>query len=132
MSAPVRPQYHFRRTSAGLCAWDVRRLIELSSGLVVVPYQVSTCPELDVDHWYRYGGGKPTPRSICVHVDLIKQADLGFPIILAADGGVMDGMHRICRAYLEGRASLPSVRFESDPEPDFVGVRLEDLPYEDS
>jgi hypothetical protein len=36
-------------------------------------------------------------------VQLIQHADLKFPIILSCDGSVMDGMHRVGRALLEGR-----------------------------
>jgi hypothetical protein len=33
---------------------------------------------------------------------LIDQADLAFPIILASNGAVMDGMHRVAKALLRG------------------------------
>ena len=33
----------------------------------------------------------------------IEETDLEYPIILAADGRVMDGMHRVCKALLEGK-----------------------------
>jgi len=41
----------------------------------------------------------------------------------------MDGMHRVGRALLERRESLPAVRFEELPDPDHRNVRPEDLPY---
>jgi hypothetical protein len=41
----------------------------------------------------------------------------------------MDGMHRIARAFLEGRDDIEAVRFACDPEPDYVGVHPDDLPY---
>ena len=41
----------------------------------------------------------------------------------------MDGMHRICKALLEGRDEIEAVRFVQDPEPDCVGVQPYDLPY---
>lgn len=41
---------------------------------------------------------------------LIHDVDLSFPIILGPDGRVMDGMHRIARAVMEGsRLSTPFV-----------------------
>jgi hypothetical protein len=49
---------------------------------------------------------------------------------MGADGRVMDGMHRVAKAYLEGRQTILAVRLKTDPEPDFVGVDEEALPYE--
>lgn len=34
---------------------------------------------------------------------MIGEADLAFPIILSADGRVIDGMHRLLKALLNGR-----------------------------
>ncbi len=52
-----------------------------------------------------------------MHARLIAEYDLDDPVIPSADGRVMDGMHRICRALVEGRESVLAVRFEKDPEP---------------
>ena len=41
----------------------------------------------------------------------------------------MDGMHRICKALIQGQAFVMALRFTEDPPPDFVGVAPEDLPY---
>lgn len=38
-----------------------------------------------------------------------------FPVILGPDGRVMDGMHRIARAMLEGRTEVSAVRFLALP-----------------
>ena len=43
----------------------------------------------------------------------------------------MDGMHRVCRALVEGLATIRAVRFEDDPEPDHIDVPLEQLPYDE-
>ncbi|MGH3263648.1 MAG: hypothetical protein ACRDNS_16835, partial [Trebonia sp.] len=40
---------------------------------------------------------------------LIIQVDLSHPIILGPDGRVMDGMHRIARALLEGLPAINAV-----------------------
>ena len=65
-------------------------------------------------------------------VRLIQETDLRHPIILSADGRVLDGMHRVARAYLEGHATIEGVPFEVDPEPDYIDVNLDDLPYDES
>jgi hypothetical protein len=74
--------------------------------------------------------GKPlTWPSLLEHIQLIDEADLSYPIILAADGLVMDGMHRVAKAVREGRHTVDAVQFSKDPEPDYVGCQPEDLPY---
>ena len=63
---------------------------------------------------------------------MIEAADLRFPIILASDGRVMDGMHRVGKAAFLGRATIEAVRFTDDPAPDYVGVHPDELPYDDT
>ena len=72
---------------------------------------------------------RPTVRSIVDHLRLIEAVEPSWPIILGPDGRVMDGMHRVARALLEGRGSVAAVRFDVLPEPDFRDCRPEDLPY---
>jgi hypothetical protein len=45
-------------------------------------------------------------------------ADLDYPIIFAAEGRLMDGTHRIAKAYALGLSHLEAVRFTVTPEPD--------------
>ncbi len=128
MKAPrIRPQYHFRESERGLLAWDVRRLIALASDLPVQDKLVSEISELDSNHWYTHA--VPTCRSIIEHLQLIQDADLSYPIILNQAGGVMDGMHRVCKAAMLGIEKIQYVQFEADPEPDYVGRHPSALPY---
>jgi hypothetical protein len=55
-------------------------------------------------------------------MDRIINADLQYPIILAPNYGVIDGMHRIAKAVYIGRAIIRCVRFElwKDMEPAIV------------
>jgi hypothetical protein len=48
---------------------------------------------------------------------------------LARDGRVMDGMHRVGTALLEGHERIRAVRLMSDPTPAFIGRSPDDLPY---
>jgi hypothetical protein len=63
------------------------------------------------------------------HIKLINEADLSFPIILSANGDVMDGRHRIVKAALDGNDGIEAVQFENDPAPDYIGRGPDDLPY---
>jgi hypothetical protein len=38
-------------------------------------------------------------------------------------------MHRVLKAFMLGESHIRAVRFLTDPEPDFVGVDLDELPY---
>jgi hypothetical protein len=123
----MRKQYHFRPSAAGLRAWDVDRLVALTKHLEPQLVPVASIRELDEPYW-----GEPmTCRKVAEHARLINEADLGYPVILSSDGRVMDGMHRVLKALVRGETHIRIVRFITDPEPDFVGVDPDDLPYEE-
>ena len=125
----MRKQYHFRPSDRGLLAWDVDRLVDLSKGLPVVDVAVESIRELDEIYWFDGKKEQPTCRRIVDHLRLIEEASFDYPIILCADGGVMDGMHRVAKALLEGRDEIAAVRFPKTPEPDYVGREPDELPY---
>ena len=123
----VRKQYYFRPSSRGLLAWDVDRLVQLSSHLPRKHVPLSTVRELDETC---FGEEEPlTWRTMLEHMKLIDEADLSFPIILSSSGAVMDGMHRVMKAARQGRDDIAAVQFGEDPEPDHVGVGPKELPY---
>ncbi len=84
---------------------------------------------MDESYWFSTGEDA-TCRAVMEHARLIAVADLSYPIILASDGRVMDGMHRVLKAILEGRHTIEAVQFNTDPAPDYVGVSPDELPYE--
>lgn len=124
----LRRQYHFRAGPGGLRAWDIHRLIELARDLPVREVPLAAIAEIVEAYWFGHGK-QPTIRSVADHARLIAEADLAFPILLSADGRVMDGMHRVARALILQRATVPARQFATDPPPDHVGVAPEDLPY---
>lgn len=125
----MRKQYHFRPSERGLLAWDVDRLVDLTSNLVPLDIPLSAIRELDEPFWYGLDGDIATCRSVALHAKLIGETDLGYPIILSQDGRVMDGMHRVCKALSCGNKTISAVQFTRDPEPDHVGIAPEDLSY---
>lgn len=128
----MRKQYHFRPSKNGYFAWDVDRLVELTKDHELQWVDLDSIRELDEAFWFGRERDKPTCRAIVGHARLMREADLKHPIILSSDGRVMDGMHRVARALLEGRKKIRAVRFEKDPRPDYVDVQPEDLPYPES
>jgi hypothetical protein len=125
----MRKQYYFRPSERGLMAWDVDRLVMLTKGFPRIQVPLSLIRELDEPFWSDFDS--PTWRAIVDHVRLIEAADLHFPIILSADGHVMDGMHRVAKAVLLGRPTIETVQFAVDPSPDYVGVHPDQLPYDE-
>jgi len=123
----VRKQYYFRPSSGGLLAWDVDRLVRLSSTLPRKHIPLSKLRALD-EVWFGEDE-RPTWRAMLEHMKLIDDADLSFPIILSSTGAVMDGMHRVAKATRQGRKEIEAVQFAEDPEPDHVGLGPDELRY---
>ena len=123
----MRKQYYFRPSPQGLLAWDVDRLVALTRDF---PRRRVSLAELrELDEPWSGDDERQTWRAMIEHMRLIQEADLSFPIILAANGEVMDGRHRIAKAALEGRETIDAVQFTNDPPPDHVGRGPEELPY---
>jgi len=109
------------------CGLD--RLIELSRELPVEAVPLDSIGEIDTPYWSDGSTETPTVRKVVEHARLILEADLTYPIILGPDGRIMDGMHRVARALMEGRAEIDAVRFSSPLEPDYRSCQPHDLPY---
>ncbi len=123
----MRKQYYFRPSKAGILAWDVDRLVRLSASFPRKRVALDSIRELD-EVWS--GDDAQTWRSMLAHIRLMDEADLSYPIILSANGAVMDGMHRVAKAVRLGYADIDAVQFEADPDPDHVGLGPADLPYD--
>ena len=125
----MRKQYHFWPAERGFDVWDVDRLIELSRGLPVERVPIDSIGEIDTAYWFDGSAEVPTVRKVAEHAKLIAEVDTSYPVILGHDGRVMDGMHRIARALLEGRCDIEAVRFPSPVEPDYRSCLPHELPY---
>jgi hypothetical protein len=62
-------------------------------------------------------------------IRLIEETDLSHAIILDPDGRVMDGMHRVAKALSLGQTHIKARRLAVLPEPDYLGVEPDELPY---
>ncbi|MEM7661911.1 MAG: hypothetical protein AAF292_06655 [Pseudomonadota bacterium] len=122
----MRKQYHFRPSQNGFFAWDVDRLVKLAAALPVETVPLSQIAEIDEPYWF-YTGDEPTCRVLSEHFQLMTEADLSYPIILCAEGRVMDGMHRVTKALAAGQADIQCVRFRETPGADFTDVQPKDV-----
>ena len=127
--AGLRMQYHLRQSPQGTLAWDVHRLIALARDLPVQQLPLTPMAEIDQNHWFAHGE-LPTPRALLAHWQLADAADLRHPIIVSAEGHVMDGMHRILKALRLGHTHIAAQQFAVTPPPDFTGVHPDELRYD--
>ncbi|MGO8675004.1 MAG: hypothetical protein ACLQVX_03930 [Limisphaerales bacterium] len=125
----MRKQYHIRDSERGLLAWDVDRLLRLTAEQEPVDLPLERIRELDEAFWFSGDGNTPTCRRVAEHAKLINQTSLDHPIIIDPEGRVMDGMHRVCKALISGLKIIKAVKLSVMPEPDFVGVPIDELPY---
>jgi hypothetical protein len=99
--------------------WRVPRLWVLAEALPVEFIHVDTLIwHFDTARWLG-DDEPPTVRAIVEHARQILATDLAYPIILSADGRILDGMHRLAKAWITGAETIAAVRFRDDPEPDY-------------
>ena len=125
----MRRQYHFRQVAQDTYIWDVHHLVELTKTFVIKKVALADIRELNEAYWFP--DQFPTTQQIIEHFQLVQDADLSYPIILCAEGRVMDGMHRVAKASLLKHGDILAVQFEQTPEPDFINVDEEELDYDD-
>ncbi len=101
--------------------WVIPRLWSLAEGMPTFDYEVGKFPHLDEVVWFDHHS-PPTVREVLSHASRIRDLDVNRPIILDEDGKVMDGVHRICRAILDGVTTIPAVRFSPTPIPDWIRI----------
>ncbi|WP_343578851.1 hypothetical protein [Acinetobacter sp.] len=125
----MRRQYHFRQVAQDIYIWDVHHLVELTKTFVLKNVALADIRELNEAYWFP--DQFPTTQQILEHFQLVQDADLSYPIILCAEGRVMDGMHRVAKASLLEHGDILAVQFEQTPEPDFINVDEDELDYDD-
>ncbi|MBI2299152.1 MAG: hypothetical protein HYU66_09465 [Armatimonadetes bacterium] len=97
--------------------WVVERLWGLAARLPVVEVPLQEfAAHFDSRCWF--GPDGLTVREFGEMVRAILDADLAYPVILAAEGWIMDGRKRLWKAMIEGRDKIAVVRFDTTPEPD--------------
>ena len=122
----MNPQFDFKRgfydtaDTGETLVYNVERLWVLAQELPVQTIALSQVEgELDYPYcWFKTS--QPSPRAVARHAQLIYEADFSHPIILSAKGIVMDGVHRIAKAWLLGMTTIQAVQFAQDPEPDAI------------
>ena len=101
--------------------WHVEKLWELANELPLKDAPLESITNLDEVSWFGSSAeDAPTCRRVADHARRIYEAKFDHPVILSSAWWVMDGMHRVCKAYLLGRTTIKAVQFSQDPEPDEI------------
>ena len=106
--------YKIQHSTSGPKRWNVAGLVEKAKDL---PVQEMSMTALNI---YDIHPKIETMRSFVAHIKSVLAADMQYPIILDDEGFIMDGRHRVAKALLEGHETIKFVRFETDPNPDFM------------
>jgi hypothetical protein len=116
-----RTLYGGTRPDGSTPYWRMSTIWSAAEGKPAVSVSIADLHILDEVVWF--GGPnhvEPTIRRVAHHARDILRADLSHPIIMTRSGDVLDGAHRIAKAYLEGRQTLPAVVLDDWPPPDGV------------
>lgn len=101
---------HKNKFRDGSNCWAVTNLIELAKGLPVFELPLC-CFNVASKVWEPIESAK----GLAEHMKRVLAVDTSMPVILDEDGFIMDGWHRVARALLDGKATIPAVRFEVNP-----------------
>jgi hypothetical protein len=94
----------------------MQQLWDMATGLPSKKARVSELNALDDVRWFSERMEKlPTCRAVAEHAQDIYEADFRFPIILSPSGVVLDGMHRLCKAFLLGLEEIDAVQLPTMP-----------------
>ena len=107
----------------------MRKLLVSAESLPIEDVALSSIKEVDEPYWFGEGGDAPTCRRIMDHATQVAGTDLAYPILLCADGRIMDGMHRVMKALGFGYKVIKARKLLETPSPDFIDVAPEDLDY---
>ena len=99
--------------------WWTDRLWALAADLPVVRVRIEDVADLDADCWFALRH-TPSIREVAKHAQRIIDADPSYPIIFCAEGRLMDGGHRLAKAFLAGAEEIDAVRFPVTPAPDEI------------
>ncbi len=126
----MRQQYHIRQVGEDTHVWDVNRLLRLHANVPTQAVALSQIAEIQQAYWFP--NTHPSTADIVEHMRLVEAADLAYPILMDAEGKLMDGMHRVAKALLAGHTHIHAQQLPHTPAPDFINVDVNSLPYEDS
>lgn len=113
--------YAERRPDGGTPYWTMGTIWAAAEGKPQTTIKIADINILDQVVWF--GGPnnvQPTIRRVADRARDIFNADFQHPIIMTKSGDVLDGAHRIAKAYLEGRQTITAIVLDDYPPADGV------------
>jgi hypothetical protein len=106
--------YETETCSLGRKWWYVKNLVKAaeSEGLEVFDIDVASI-DLGVMPW-----DMKSFLHFIEHMIDIKNCSLKYPVTMAPCGWIMNGWHRVVKAFLKGEPTIKAVRFFELPKPD--------------
>ena len=93
----------------------MQQLWEMAAGLPIRKVRVRDLNALDEVRWFSERMNKlPTCRAVAEHARNIYEVDFRFPLFSHRQGWA-DGMHRLCKAFLEGMEEIDAVQLPTMP-----------------
>lgn len=99
--------------------WYVSTLVELAKSMPIELRKVEDIRAVKLNLPLLKDHGV-THVELAYHMKVALEANLDYPIILASDGRIMDGHHRLIKAIALGVPEIKVVQFKIDPEPDKI------------
>ena len=120
MGERISGQTYSERSDGWKKYWKVEDLWEVAEGLPIeyIPLQLLT-DQLEGTYWTQGEEEDVTPQWVLGHTRRILKADLNYPILVNSENTIVDGIHRLCRAVLDGRDDIAVQRIEELPPPLF-------------
>jgi len=115
ISPPLDEQWH---SDGSNNSWRVSRLVELAIPSAGVLADVEIASIRDVAEQILPWHPIESLQDFVEHTIRMIDADDKYPIILNADGRIMDGAHRIAKAMHNGLTTITAFRFNANPPPD--------------
>lgn len=120
----IRPQYHFRKVGGDTLIWRVEPLLKRK----FTPFDMMLSKVSEIYEPYWYHDMPPTCISVMEHAAQAARTDLSYPILICEYHKIIDGMHRVMKAYSEGKSTIRAHQIYL-PEPDYKNTHPDDLPY---
>ena len=114
-----RMLYGERQPDGSTPFWRMQTIWSAAAGKPTMTVTIEDLNILDEVVWFDARRDvHPTVRRIAQHARDICDADLDYPIIMTRSGDVLDGAHRIAKAYLHGKQVISAVVLDDWPSPD--------------
>ncbi len=123
----IRPQYHFRKSGDDTYIWRIEPL--LKQRFTPLDLMLGKIGEIFEPYWYDATGGVPSCVSVMEHAALAARSDLSCPILICENHRIIDGMHRVMKAYGTGKPTIRAHQIDL-PAPDFINADPRDLPHD--